>query len=140
MTTPPPVNQPAPARSFGPVARLVRRWLGVDDQRRDFDALGTTLEMKDQLVDGQRRQLEKHAEVIAKLNERIQGAVSIAVRVNDRLAWHERSALARSRQQYELAVAKEKARREDYIAEHPELSEAEASEYRATGKLRKAES
>jgi hypothetical protein len=135
--TPAAVNRPAPPRTFGFLARWIRRWLGIADQQHDFDALGMTLSVKDQMIDADRQRLGQVAagldQVAAQLNRTTNGFIS----VNDRLTWHEQHvpSLGGSRKSYDLTMKREKARREQLIEQHPELTPAEQQHVRATGKL-----
>jgi hypothetical protein len=139
MTTAPipASNAPAAPRPFGPLATLLRRWLGIADQRHDFDALGMTLHMKDLEAAGLRRDLEAHDRALQSLTRNHGNTSGNLMRLLDRVAWHERRvpALIGSKKAYDAALAREKAKRERLIAEHPELTEAERQRVMQTGAL-----
>lgn len=99
----------------------------VDGQRADFDQLGGVLQRRDQDVDAA---AERHTQQVGQIINIVRG-------LQDKLAWHESRVpqLRRSAQGYAAAVAKEKARREQLVTDHPELSEEGKAVVRRTGKL-----
>lgn len=136
-TAPTPSNTPAPIRAFGPFARVVRRWLGITDQRHDFDALATTLAVKDQVVDGQRRDIEALGSLLRSAIDQLNRTTSGSVHTHARLAWYEARMpeIARQKKSFDAATKREQKRRERLIDDHPELSESAKQHIRATGAL-----
>lgn len=115
-TQPGPSNKPAPRRRFGLVASLVRRWLGVTDQRHDFNALGLTLTVKDQettnILTGQRSDLDaivpvlqETAKRLAHTTDQLNRTTAGAINTHKRLAHYERTipAIAREKRAYDAA-------------------------------------
>lgn len=137
----PASNAPAPPRTFGWLARLLQRWLGVADQRQDFDRLATTLASNDQetagAIAGARRDLEETAKVMQRFANQLGETSNLANRSADRLGWHEShvAVLMRSRKSYQAAVTRETRRREKLIAANPAWSEAMRAHVQRTGDL-----
>lgn len=134
MTTP-AANRPAPARTFGLLARVVRRWLGIADQQHDFDALGMTLAVKDQVGTADRTQLGRHAELLDEIAAQLNRTTNGMIGLTDRLRWHEKRVpgLAGSSKAYDLAMKREQRRRKKLIEDHPELSAAAKQHVLETG-------
>jgi hypothetical protein len=148
MTITIPSNAPAVPRSYGLLARWIRHWLGVADQRKDFNALATTLTVKDAetagLFAGQRTESEAHAELIQRIltaltatRQQLAQTTSGLLNVNDRLSWHEKrvSLLTRSKQGYDQALQREKARREQMVTDNPQWSDDVKQHVRVTGRV-----
>lgn len=130
-------NQPTPSRPFGPIARLVRGWLGIEDQRRDFDALAMTIDAKDQILAGHGRDLEAHGRLLSQMVEQMNRTTIGAVSVQERVAWYEARVpgVMAARKDFDKAAKREQARREKLIAAHPELDDKGKSHVRTTGRL-----
>lgn len=133
----PASNAPTKVRRFGNLATWARRWLGITDQRRDFDALGMTLSVKDQVVDGIRRDMDAQSDVLRQVVEQLNRTTNGAVNTQERLTWYEKRVpvIAGARKSYDLAVKRETKRREQYVLEHPELSSEAKDSMLRTGSL-----
>lgn len=139
MTSPtsPASNAPTAPRTFGWLATRVQRWLGISDQRHDFDALAMTLSLKDQMVDGQRRDMDRLAGHLQGTAEQLNRTTHGAASTDDRLSFYEArvALLIRAKRTYDAWIAREIKRRERIVAAHPELSDEGKAYVRATGKL-----
>lgn len=137
MLTPGPANVPAPPRAFGWLARQLRRWLGIADQRHDFDALAYTLSVKDGIVEGLGRDLFDQHRQLAHLTEQLHHVASLAGSLQDRLHWYETRVpqIGVAKQAYDLAVKREQKRRGQAIKDHPEWTNDEKQSMWRTGKL-----
>lgn len=137
--TPPavPSNAPAPPRRFGLVARIVRHWLGIADQRHDFNALAITLNAKDQTAESDRQRLLWLGKLVSQIAPQLDRTTAGVISLTDRLTWHEQRvpALAGSKKAYDLALKRERARREQLIEQHPEWTEEQRQSVRGTGQL-----
>lgn len=134
---PGPPSPAVPPHRSGWLATLLQRWLGISDQRRDFDALGRVLEVKDQELAGVRRDLEHLAMALQRMAQPLTEATTIGRGLQDRLLFHEQRvpALAGSKKAYESAVKRERKRRQQLADDHPALSEEGRAYVFATGRL-----
>lgn len=128
--SPPPI-------SFGFLARLGQRWLGIAGQRQDFDALGRVLAAKDQEIAGMRRDLEHLALALQRMAQPLNDAHTIARSVQDRLLYHEQRVpvLAGSRKAYDATIRRERKRRQQLVDDTPSLSEKGKAYVFANGTL-----
>lgn len=134
---PPASNAPTAPRTFGLVARLLMRWLGIADQRHDFDALAMTLALKDLMVEGQRRDLDRLTAYLQGTAEQLNRTTRGAASTDDRLSFYEArvALLVRAKRTYDAWIAREIKRRERIVAANPQLSDEAKAYVRATGKL-----
>jgi hypothetical protein len=123
--------------TYGWLARLLRRWLGIAHQRREFNQLGEVLTLRDQTMQANTAELGKHDGWIRTLVDQLNRTTGIATGVQSKLGFYEaRVPQMRTAQKlYDQAVEREKKRRETLIRDHPEWSPAEQHHVRVTGKL-----
>jgi hypothetical protein len=133
----PASNAPAPARTFGWLARRLRAWLGIADQRHDFDALALTLSVKDQIVAGLEQSMRGQEDVLREALVHLDYMTKMGISLRDRLMWYEARVptIKAAKRAYDQALQRERERLDQLFAAHPEWTAAEKHSMRWTGKL-----